>query len=84
MKAQTYLPEEDVVRRALDALMTALGPIEVARFLTLPRQRLLDSVKRHRQWQAGLDKDHFFDQVFGVATADQHPGSTGADASGVV
>jgi len=65
MKTRVYLPEEEMIRRALDALMTALGPVETARFLTLPRQRRLDSVKRHRQWQASLDKDQFFHQVFG-------------------
>ncbi|MDH7487529.1 MAG: hypothetical protein QHJ81_14795 [Anaerolineae bacterium] len=65
MKAQVYLPEEVMVRRALEALLRALGPVEVNRFLTLPRQRRLDAVQRHRQWQATLDKDQFFDQVFG-------------------
>ena len=65
MKAQVYLPEEVMVRRALEALLRALGPVEVNRFLTLPRQRRLDAVQRHRQWQATLDKDPFFDQVFG-------------------
>jgi len=64
MKAQVYLPEEDMVQRALDALLGALGPVEATRFLALPRQRLLDSVERHRQWQAGLDVEQFFDQVF--------------------
>ena len=65
MKAQVYLPEDEMIRRALDALMTTLGPVETARFLALPRQRRLDSIERHRQWQAGLDKDQFFNQVFG-------------------
>jgi hypothetical protein len=67
MKAQVYLLEEEMVNRALDALMSALGPVEATRFLTLPRKRILDSVARHHHWQAGLDKDRFFDQVFGVA-----------------
>ena len=65
MKAQVYLPEDVMVRRALDALMSALGPVEMNRFLTLPRQRRLDAVQRHRQWQATLDKDQFFDLIFG-------------------
>ncbi|MCI0478837.1 MAG: hypothetical protein L0Y55_21555 [Anaerolineales bacterium] len=64
MKSQAYLPEDQVIRRALKALMTALGPVETARFLTLPRQRRLESVRRHRQWQARLDQARFFDQVF--------------------
>jgi hypothetical protein len=71
MKAQIYLPEDVMVRRALEALMEALGPVEMTRFLTLPRQRRLDAVQRHRQWQAGLDKDRFFDQVFGAPAIEQ-------------
>ena len=49
--------------------MQALGPIEATRFLARPRGRRLESVKRHRQWQATLDRQQFFDQVFGTATA---------------
>lgn len=70
MKTQTYLPEDVMVRRALEALMNTLGPVEMIRFLTLPRQRQLDAVQRHRQWQASLDKDRFFDQVFGAVTTE--------------
>jgi hypothetical protein len=51
--------------------MNALGPVEMIRFLTLPRQRRLDAVTRHHQWQADLDKDRFFDQVFGAAAIEQ-------------
>jgi hypothetical protein len=54
MKTHTYLPEDEVIRRALEVLMTALGPVETFRFLTLPRRRRLESVRRHRQWQASL------------------------------
>jgi len=70
MKAQIYLPEDVLVQRALEALMNALGPVEMTRFLTLPRQRRLDAVQRHRQWQAGLDKDRFFAQVFSAVTTE--------------
>ena len=45
--------------------MRALGPIETARFLTLPRHRYADYVEWHRQWQETLDPAQFFDQVFG-------------------
>ena len=50
MTVQTYLPEETVVHRGIEALVKALGPVEAARFLSLPRQRLLDYVQWHRQW----------------------------------
>ena len=66
MKAQVYLPEDKMIRRGLEALMAALGPVETVRFLTLPRRRRLESVRRHRQWQARLGQEWFFDQVFGT------------------
>jgi len=69
MKDHTLLKEDEMVRRAIDALMGALGPIEAVRFLTLPRRRRLDSVMRHRRWQDSLDQDRFFDQVFGAEEA---------------
>jgi hypothetical protein len=63
--ADHYLAEDELIERALQALMDALGPIETMRFLTLPRARRLESVRRHRQWQAMLDREQFFEQVFG-------------------
>jgi hypothetical protein len=66
MKQHVYLQENEMVEKAIDALMDALGPVEATRFLTLPRQRRLESVSRHRRWQQDLDKDRFFDQVFGA------------------
>jgi hypothetical protein len=68
MSTTQYLPEEELIDQALRALMKALGPVEAMRFLALPRARRLESVERHRQWQAGLDQEEFFDQVFGPAT----------------
>ncbi|MBN1889779.1 MAG: hypothetical protein JW850_17420 [Thermoflexales bacterium] len=65
MKEHTYLQEGEMIRRAIDALMESLGPIEATRFLALPRSRRLDSVLRHREWQASLDQAKFFDLVFG-------------------
>jgi len=35
------------------------------RFMNLPRERRLESVRRHQEWQKLLDKDRFFDEVFG-------------------
>ena len=67
MSTQTHLPEETMVRRGLEALMTALGPVETARFLSLPRSRFPDYVEWHRQWQADLSPQPFFDEVFGPA-----------------
>jgi hypothetical protein len=63
--ADLYLTEDELIKQALQALMDALGPLETMRFLTLPRAQRLESVKRHRQWQATLDQEQFFEQVFG-------------------
>ena len=68
MTTNTFLPEETVVKRGVEALVKALGPVEAARFLSLPRQQLLDYVQWHRQWQAGLDQKEFFDEVFAPQT----------------
>ncbi len=64
MNTTQYLPEEELIEQALQALFKALGPVETMRFLRLPRTRRLDSVERHRQWQATLQQETFFNQVF--------------------
>ena len=66
MRHQKLLSAEENIQRALDALFTALGLVETIRFLTLPRRRRLESVRRHRKWQAALDRKEFFEQVFGT------------------
>ena len=71
MNPTRYLSEEELIERGLEALMAALGPVEAIRFLTLPRPRRLESVERHQQWQASLNQDQFFDEVFGPQTEGQ-------------
>ncbi len=63
-----YLPEDELIRQALVALMNALGPVEATRFLSLTRADRVESVTRHRQWQATLNRDAFFDQIFSEET----------------
>lgn len=70
MTVARYLPEEELVRRGVEALVQALGPVETRRFLTLTPQRRIDVVQRHRQWQDTLVKEQFFDEVFGDKTSD--------------
>lgn len=65
MTMTRYLSEDELIEQAIVALLKALGPIESIRFLSLPRQTRLESVKRHRQWQATLNQTEFFNQVFG-------------------
>lgn len=68
MTTHTFLPEETMIERAIEALAQALGPVETARFLALPRRQIFDSVEWHRQWQGSLDADSFFSQVFPTET----------------
>jgi len=70
MSTTQYLPEEELIDKALSALMNALGPVEAMRFLRLPRAGRLESVERHRRWQASLDPEQFFNQIFGLSTPD--------------
>lgn len=65
MNTHVYLPEDEMIRRAVNALVGAIGPIEAGRFLALPRTRRIESVQRHQQWQATLNASEFFEQVFG-------------------
>ena len=63
MKTQ-LMTEECLVQKATDILMKQLGPVESSRFIALPHKKRIESVKRHRTWQAGLNKDDFFNKVF--------------------
>jgi hypothetical protein len=65
MKSVKYLDEEVVIKKAVEILIKELGPVETIRFINLPKKRRLESVKRHREWQKLLNKDRFFDEVFG-------------------
>ena len=67
MKAERYMDEDTLIRKSIKVLMDTLGPIETIRFLNLPRKKRIESVKRHREWQKMLDKDKFFEDVFGGA-----------------
>ena len=64
MKTSTFVNEDHLVAQAVDILVDKLGAVEAGRFLSLPRERRMESVRRHRQWQATLDKDRFFAKVF--------------------
>ena len=68
MKASIFTDEEQLITKAVDVLIRELGPVEASRFLTLPKKKRMESVKRHRQWQAQLHKDEFFDRVFGAGS----------------
>lgn len=64
MKQGKFLSDEQLVEQAMNVLMDKLGPVETMRFLPLPAKQLVESAKRHQKWQATLDKERFFDDVF--------------------
>ena len=64
MTTETGMTEEQLIRQATDALIDNLGKMEATRLLTIKYQSRLESLKRHRLWQSGLDKEKFFDEVF--------------------
>lgn len=63
MKAK-YMDEEVLVKKAINILIKELGPVETIRFITMPKKKRVESVKRHREWQKLLDKDKFLDEIF--------------------
>ncbi len=74
MKALKYMDEEVVIKKGVDALVKELGPVEAMRFISLPKRKRMESVKRHREWQKYLNKENFFDEVFAgeVDSKDPH------------
>jgi len=64
MRAVKYMDEEVLVKKAVKALIGELGPIEANRFISMPRKKRIESVKRHIEWQKQLDKNEFFNKIF--------------------
>ncbi|MCD4693658.1 MAG: hypothetical protein K8R79_12140 [Calditrichales bacterium] len=64
MRAIKYMDEERMVKKAIRVLIGELGPIEANRFVSMPKKKRMESVKRHREWQKQLDKNKFFNEVF--------------------
>lgn len=64
MKTVKYMDEEVVIKKAMDALIKELGPVEAIRFINIPKKKRMDSIRRHKEWQKLLDKTKFFDKVF--------------------
>jgi hypothetical protein len=65
VKPAKYLDEEKTVQRGVAVLVKELGPVESMRFLSLQQKRRMESVRRHRSWQRALEKEQFFDELFG-------------------
>ncbi len=58
------LPEKELVEKCTEILYREVGIADTLRFLSLHREKRLDSVKRHRKWQSTLDKKEFFQEIF--------------------
>lgn len=59
-----YMSEDVVIKKAIEALIEELGPVEAIRFINIPKRKRMESIKRHRKWQNMLDKSVFFDEIF--------------------
>lgn len=64
MKAVRYMDDELVMKKGVELLINGLGPLETLRFLNFPREKRIETIKRHRDWQKNLDQKQFFDDLF--------------------
>ncbi len=65
MKLTKTVPDNDLMKKGIEILFRELGNVDAIRFLSIPRAERVESVKRHGNWQQTLDKDIFFDEIFG-------------------
>ena len=65
MKLTKTIPDNDLMKKGIEILFRELGNVDAIRFLSIPREKRVESVKRHRNWQKTLNKDTFFDEIFG-------------------
>ena len=63
MKTDVIDSDERLVEKAVHALFDELGPVDAARFLAIPKKRRMETVKRHRLWQAQLDEKEFLERI---------------------
>ena len=61
---QNMTSDEQLIEKAVSVLVREIGPVETGRFLSMPHQKRLDSVKRHHEWQGELVKEQFFSEIF--------------------
>ena len=65
MKLTKKVPDNDLLKKGMEILFRELSKVDTIRFLSILREKRVESVKRHRDWQHALDKDTFFDEKFG-------------------
>ena len=64
MKLTKTIPDIDLMKKGIKILFRELGNVDAVRFLSIPREKRVESVKRHRNWQQTLEKNTFFDEIF--------------------
>ncbi len=65
MTEHALIEDEQLVEKAVNILVREMGSVDAGRFLSMPQKQRMESVKRHQQWQDGLNKEQFFSDVFG-------------------
>ena len=66
MKVTKTVTDNDLMKKGIEILFRELGNVDAIRSLSILREKRVESVKRHRAWQQTLNKDTFFDEIFGV------------------
>ena len=64
MKLTKSVSDNEILKKGTEILFRELGKVDAIRFLTMPREKRVESVKRHRKWQETLNKNAFFDEIF--------------------
>ena len=65
MKLTKTVPDNDLMKKGIEIFFRELGNVDAIRFLSIPRGKRVENVKRHRDWQKTLNEDTFFDEIFG-------------------
>jgi len=55
MSITKLMPDKELIRKVTEILFKELCYNNAIRFLSLPKEEKLESVKRHRNWQDSLD-----------------------------
>lgn len=64
MKDTIVTDETLLVEKVVKILFEEIGPVETGHFFSIPVKQRLESLQRHKQWQANLNKEDFFNKVF--------------------
>ena len=64
MKESVIIDDALLVEKVVSILFKEIGPVETGHFFSIPQKERNESVKRHRKWQASLNKEQFFGEVF--------------------